>query len=150
MRSTFRFFRRDEHRDLEREFQACYQEPGINLLAIGFALAVLTFGVFYVLDYLNGNQPLIGGVQTFRLFVIATLALTIGGLLLFRSAALRNYTATANITIFAAVQAAAYVACTARLQTTYVELYWALTSSMVTATICLISNQVQQAHLVSQ
>jgi len=133
-RSIFKFFR-SGHDDLEREFKATYQETGGTFLGTSLGMAWITFLSFYLLDSLNGVLPALGGVQTFRLVVIAILSVTFPLCFWKRAWVTKHYTLLANIAIFLAMQAAAYTAYNARHHLSFVELYWALTSSLCTGVI---------------
>ncbi|NRF71362.1 response regulator [Aquincola sp. S2] len=135
MRSVFRFFAHHGDVELDNEFRRVYQAPGATYLGISLALALLTFLSFYLLDFIHGVLPAVGGVQSFRLFVIALLA--IGSPLCFyrREFVARHYTALANVVMLGALQAAAFVAFNARAQLSHAELYWALTSSLCTGVV---------------
>jgi signal transduction histidine kinase/CheY-like chemotaxis protein len=135
MRSLFKFFAHDRDAELDNEFRREYQAPGATYLGIGLTLTLLTFLSFYLLDFIHGVLPAVGGVQSFRLFVITLLA--IGAPLCFyrRLFVARHYTAMANVVILGALQAAAFVAFKARAQLSHAELYWALTSSLCTGVV---------------
>lgn len=137
MKAAFRFFRSHDLLQFEEEFRNVYQEPGVRLLAVGFCLAAFVFGVFYALDVIVSGFPLTGGVQTFRLVVLAFLVTSVAGLLAAPAFSLRYYTAIGMVAMGLALQAAAYTAFAARRDLHYIEMYWAMTSSMATAIICV-------------
>ena len=123
----------DRPENTEAEFWAAYQAPGISYLCIASALALLVFGVFYLLDAINGVLPYFGGIQTFRLGVVVTLGIAVVVLVTRKNRITKHYTVLANVFIFAALQAAAYVAYHARVQLSYIEMLWGMTSSLSTA-----------------
>jgi signal transduction histidine kinase/CheY-like chemotaxis protein len=132
LHSIFRFFDPSTEAALNTEFRKSYQDPGTKFLGIGAALAVVIFGGFYLLDALNGVLPLFGGIQTFRLVVCCLLALAAVGLLKKREFSTRHYPLIANCIIFSTLQAAAYVAYKARINLSYIEMYWGMTASLST------------------
>src|SRR6266852_9143559 len=99
MRSIFQFFKQDDA-DLDAEFRKSYQDPGTRFLGVATALASWIFGGFCLLDALNGVTTYVGGIQTFRLTVVAILAVCTLVLWTKRDAVAKHYTLLANVIIF--------------------------------------------------
>lgn len=139
MRSIFKFLTRHQDAEIEAEFRLEYQTPGATYLGVSLVFAIVTFLGFYLLDYVHGVLPAVGGVQTFRLVVVALLI--VGAPLCFyrRYFVAKHYPVFANLVMLGALEAAAYVAFKARAQLSHAELYWGLTSSLCTGVVVVHS-----------
>lgn len=121
---------------LNEQFKRRYQEPGVSFMVWGCGLTSLVFGAFYVLDVISGVLPLLGGVQTLRICIVAVLlSIVVLASTAYREHLTRHYTLIANLLLGGMLQAAAWVAYSARKDSSYLELYSALTSSISTGVV---------------
>ena len=132
-----KFFRKAADPAIEAEFRASCQEAGVTLLAICSVLSAFTFAFFYLLDCFTGGFPFFGGVQTFRLVVVSAFGGVVALAVMRRELLARSYVVIANVIFFAGAQAAAWIAYHSRMHSTDVDIYWALTSSLVTVTLVI-------------
>jgi two-component system, sensor histidine kinase len=139
MRPSFRFFGGHVNHPLETEFRTAYQENGPKVLALGFGIGAFAFAAFYLLDLLGGVQPAWGGIQTNRLIIVLALGAFVTWLLKHPAQALRWYPLVTTVSMSAALVLIAQVSFNARDKVPLTEVYWALTSSMVTGLICVFA-----------
>lgn len=133
LRNAFRFF--PENDALEAEFIAFQREEAPRLMAVASLLGALVVGAFWILDALTIGFSFFGGVQTGRAIAVTTL-LGLSGLCVFRRAfILKHYTLLANVLFFLGMQMATIIAYTSRQHTITPDIFWALTSSVVTAIV---------------
>lgn len=122
--------------NLNEQFRRRYQEPGISFIVWGCGLTALVFGAFYILDVSSNVLPWLGGVQSLRLFIVAfLLTIVVIANTSYREHLTRNYTLFANVLLGGMLQLAAWVAYAARKDSSYLELYSALTSSISTGVV---------------
>ncbi len=137
MRPLFQFFGGHTAHPLEAEFRAQYQAAGPKLLAWGFGVGVLVFLAFYLLDLVTGAKPWVGGIQTSRLLIMGALVALITWLVQRTELAMRWYSWVAAVSMSLALLMLVYVPFNARHHLPLAEVYWSLTSSMVTGIICV-------------
>jgi signal transduction histidine kinase len=140
MRPSFHFFGGHKAHPLEAEFRAAYQESGAKLLAWGLGVGVLVFAAFYVLDLVADAQPWTGGLQTARLLIMGGLLALIAWLVQCRAQAQRWYPLITTVSMTLALLMLVYLPYAARHSLPLVEVYWSLTSSMVTGIICVFAS----------
>ena len=120
----------------ETEFAVHFKRPGVAYLILACMLTFFAAGAFFVADYLSGAQTLLGTGQQARLLVVAMMvAVTIFLVKAPGAIVLRYYSYVACGIFFFIIQIAAYVAYSSRVESGAAELFWALTSTLVSSTI---------------
>ncbi len=121
---------------LEAEFQVVFRSHGVRFLYISSLVAAASFMAFWLGDLLQGRRPAFEQMQAVRLLASAAL-LVFGQLVLrYRKLATRHYTAACATLVCVSTLTAAFLARKGvPLDSNNVEAYWALTTSMVLATL---------------
>ncbi len=120
---------------LNEQFRHRYQQPGVSFIVWGCALTGLIYAAFYILDVVSGVLPLVGGVQTLRIVIVASFFCVVVAANAHREFFTRHYTLICNVLVGAGLQLAVWVAFSARKDSSYLELYFALTSCASTGIV---------------
>lgn len=137
LNNSEKFNKEESEASDDAEFAKQFCAPGLRYLSITCVIVYFAYGIFWVADFAVGQKGALGGVQTFRLIVIAIAALTHLTVLLKREFAQERYNTVAGIFYLFIAQATAYSAFLSRINAGPSELYWSLTASVVTATLVL-------------
>lgn len=139
IKTSLNFFRRNATPPLpaewQEEFRAEFERPGIFCLRMTSFFCVFAFLSFWLIDFFIGALPLVGGAQTVRLLVIITYTAVFFLTFFAQEWTRRNYRWFYALVLFVALQLVCWVSINVRLNAPIVELYWSLSTSLMTGTI---------------
>ena len=122
---------------LEREFRSVYQGPRFRYMQASFALATLGFGIFLLMDFLNGTESPLPGVSAVRALIVAAFATGLAATYLNRQLVVRHYTIIVNFYSALGMLGAALLPMAVHGDQSSADVYWSLTSSLTTAVIVI-------------
>jgi signal transduction histidine kinase/CheY-like chemotaxis protein len=122
---------------LEAEFRHLYQGPRFRYMQASFALGMVGFGVFLLMDVLNGTRSAIPGVPMMRAIIVAAFAAALAVTYANRELVVRHYTPIVNFFSGLGMLGAALIPMAVHGNRSSADIYWSVNSSLTTAAIVI-------------
>ena len=139
MKRLFVFFRHSgaPDPDLERDFRRIYQEPRFRYMQASFALGMVGFGAFLLMDVMNGMTPAVQGIPTIRGALTLIFAAALAATYFNPNFVIRHYTPIINFFSSLGMLGAAMIPIAVHGHRSSADLYWSVNSSLTTAAIVI-------------